>query len=109
MKDYSNYSIQIQTGYEYGSGKDNWRQVWWRIDPSQLSLWERMFKNSWRIFKHYCCDELNPCYSPRRFKDELSGIKTYGQAVQYQKEQQMLVNAYIDRKVKEGKYWPENI
>ena len=89
--DYSKCKIEIcyeETSTEY-------RYIYWRIHPSELSWWDRTFRNPWRIFKHECAGRLNPCYNPKRYKNELSHIKTYEDALRYynqQKKTLLIVN-----------------
>ena len=90
MKDYSKCEIEFAFEYvfPYGSHEEIApKYVYWRIKPSELTLWDRWFHNPWRQFERVIFKDLNPVYTPKAFKQELSHIKTYEQAMNYQIEQ----------------------
>ena len=74
-----------------------------------MTWWDRTFKNPWRQFRYAIYDDLNDIYDPRQFKEELSQIKTYEQALEYQNSQCQIVRDYCKEKQDSGEYWPDKL
>ena len=110
-QDYSKCDIQFSYEWVFGSctKPDDYRFIYWRIRPDEMTWWDRIFKNPWRQFRHAAGIGLNDIYSPRRFKEELSSIKTYEQALGYQNKQQRLIKEYYRKKQGVGEFWPDKL
>ena len=114
MKDYSKYNkCHIELGYDWVFNSiinpTDYRYIYWRIRPSEMTWWDRIFHNPWRLFSGVIVDELNEVYSPKTFKEQLSHIKTYEQAVNYQNEQYRIVEEKKLEKIATGEYWPDDL
>ena len=101
-RDYSKCKLQ----FCYETCASN-RYFYWRINPKEMTLWDRIFKNPWRQFMHECLGELNPCYDPERYKKELSHIKTYEDALRYYRQQKTIADKDYQRYVDMGVEWPK--
>ena len=108
MKDYSKCNIELRYEWVFiGAHDDNDpRYIYWRVQPSEMTWWDRHFHNPWRQFSRVITDDLNDIYSPRSFKNELSHIKTVEQARNYQDEQYKILNEIYQKKVDKGEAWP---
>lgn len=61
----------------------NLRSYYWRIQPKQLSWWNRLFHNSWEQLEHACNDNWNPYFHPTDYWDGLSKLETIGDVIKY--------------------------
>ena len=104
-KDFSNCSIQFR--FESITSPDSVRGIWWRICPSELGWWDRLFHNPWRRFYKERYTMILKYISPRVWKEELSLLKTYKDAVEWQKAQYKERDDFYNWKVKVGEYWPK--
>ena len=102
-KDFSNCHIQFMFGSV--SSPSDIREIWWRIRPSELGWLDRLFHNPWRAVYRECAGELLSYHSPRVWKEELAHLKTYKDAVEWQKAQYKRRDEFYNWKVKEGEYW----
>ncbi len=109
--DYSKCRIQFGFEWVFDSCRrpNDYRYIYWRIHPSEMTWWDRTFKNPWRQFRYAIYDDLNDIYDPRQFKEELSQIKTYEQALEYQNSQCQIVRDYCKEKQDAGEYWPDKL
>lgn len=87
-KNIRDYNIQIKTVYFFDE-KDGFRNIYFRIKPSELSFFRRIFNNPWLKFKKCFnfTNKLTDFYSPLEFKTEIKPLKTYGDAIDYLKRQ----------------------
>ncbi len=104
-KDYSDYPIQFRFGYI--SSPDDRRKIEWRICPSELSFWDRLFHNPWRPFYKECCGEVTYYFNPTEWKEELSQLKTYKDAIEYQSKQYEMHIDYRRKRIDDGVIWPD--
>ena len=105
IKDYSNYHIQFMFGY--ASSPDDVREIWWRIRPSELGWWDRLFHNPWRTIYRECVGDMLMYHSPSVWKEELSHLKTYKDITEWQRKQYREQRKYYQSKVEQGEYWPK--
>ena len=104
MKDYNKCRIQFMFG-DYRNPEDI-REVWWRIQPSELGFWDRLFRNPWRTLKRHIYGEMTSYFTPMKWKEELSHLKTYADVIRYQRDEYHKYRDYIQEKVELGVYWP---
>ncbi len=104
-KDYSDYPIQFQFGPI--TSPNDIREVWWRIHPSKLGFWDRLFHNPWRRFYKDCYGDMDGYFSPQEWKKELSHLKTYRDAIRYQSKQYKKHDDYYRELIENGDWWPD--
>lgn len=104
-QDINNCSIQFRFGY--AGSPDGYREIWWRIRPSELGLWDRLFNNPWRTAYRECFGDMLRYLSPRVWKEQLSHLKTYWEITEWQRKQYRKRDEYYQKKVENGEYWPE--
>jgi len=104
-KDYSDYPIQFR--FSHSSNPDDYREVWWRICPSNLGLWDRLFHNPWRTIYRECYGDMLTYHSPRLWSEELSHLNTYSEITEWQKKEYEKHDKYYQDKVEKGVYWPK--
>lgn len=86
----------------------NHRKFYWRIDPKELNLWERIFKNPWRLFKHVLYgDKLFYVYAIDDYNEQLKPLVTYEDAVKYQESEYNKAKIAHEQYVKEGLIWED--
>ena len=80
------------------------RSYYWRIQPKQLSWWNRLFHNSWQQLEHACYDKWNPYFYPADYWDGLSKLETVGDVIKYREAEwnkiQIEREKYIKYKIK---------
>lgn len=101
----NNYHIQFKFGY--ASSPNDMRKIWWRICPSELGWWGRIFHNPWRTVYRECCGDMLSDHSPWVWKEELSHLKTYNEITEWQEKEYRKRDKYYQKKVEEGIYWPK--
>ena len=71
----------------------NYRYIYWKIKPSALPLFRRLFNNPWRRFQRALdyLNLVNPNYNVNQYYNEIAPLKTYGDAVRYQEKQYEIV------------------
>ena len=104
-KDYSDCPIQFAFGRI--TSPDDIREIWWRICPSELSLWDRLFHNPWRQFYKECYGDLLRYFNPTEWREEISQLKTYKDAIEYQSKQYELNDDYRRKQIDDGVIWPD--
>lgn len=108
MKNYDKYKkCKIEIDYE-SICRDTYRKIYWRIDPKELSFWDRIFlRNPWRVFKHalLLIGELNYLYTIKDYNEQLKNIVTYEDAVNYQCEENKKATNKHDYYVEKGIKW----
>ena len=101
MKHYPS-NLKIELSYSQLTG--NYRYYYWRIKPSELSFWNRLFNNAWHQLFHACGDDWNPCFSPKRYWDDIDNLKTVEDIEKYIEREwnkiQIERNILIENKLK---------
>ena len=52
---------------------------------------------------------MNRYFNPKEYRDEVSCLKTYSDVMEYQRRQRGLRNAYIKKRIDEGRCWPDQL
>ena len=70
------------------------REVFYRIVPSELSFFKRIFCNPWRqIYKAFTYfTGATTLYTPKEYSDMVKQVKTFGEMCNYIDEQHRLIN-----------------
>lgn len=109
MKIKDNYQIQFMLSEMDPLDPTGFREIWWRICPKELSLWNRIFHNPWRTLKHACLGDMNRYFNPKEYRDEISCMKTYSDVMEYQRRQWKLRDDFVKKRIDEGRYWPDQL
>jgi len=107
-----NYKIQLKAKQSpWAFEWSDYKEVFFRINPSQLTLFERIFNNPWRKLYHACEDihdvSLNPCYTAKNFHTLKESLKTFKDVIDYQVSQINHVKDVYEVKVKNNEIWPD--
>ena len=103
-KDYSNCSIQIY--FEPSPIKS--RQIFWRINPKELSWWDRIFNNPWCKLYHQCMYHMNPYFSTHEYKNYgIKYLKTYADVRNFIAEEEKKAQDEHDEYVSKGIIWDD--
>ena len=102
--------------YSYYSTDNKHREVYFRIVPSDLGFFKRVFCNPWRqVYKAYhYCRGLDTLYTPKEYNTLVKQVKTFGNMCDYLEEQNKLIHErYIEFKqehmnaVERGEEWED--
>ena len=102
-KDYS--KCRIEFAYESVVIDDEYRLIYWRIRPEEMTWWDRIFKNTWRKFEYAGSSIMLDWYSVLIYNEELAPIQTYEQAIEYQEKQYRL----FDERYRKREAWPQSL
>ena len=115
MKHDKDYKIQLRyEGFHFGE----YRFYWYRIAPSELSLFDRLFNNKWKILYHYrhpyflwdfkpSMESANFLYTKDDYYNELAGLKTLSDVREYLNKQDELEDAAKKEALKKREIWPD--
>ena len=98
--------LSYEIEFDWSDPISKYRYLYWRIKPSQLNWFERLFKNSWHQLYHECFGEWNRCFSSERFFEEVKPCKTVGDILSYIEKQNKLIDRYNARP---SYGWPTNL
>ena len=101
-KKFLSYEIE----FDYGDFTGKCRSLYWRIKPSQLNWFERLFKNYWHQLHHECFGEWNRYFTSTQFFDEVKPCKTVSDILSYITEQGKLIDDHVTRS---HHGWPKNL
>lgn len=105
MKYLDNWKIEFASEKAFD---DEYRYVYYRIDPSELNLFQRWFSNPWlKTYYHYAwgAGGLGDLWTPKRFMMELKPMTTYGEIRKYLEKQQAVNDKNeADRRAR-GEIW----
>ena len=101
-KDYSNYSVE----FALEESTSSLREVFWRINPKELSWWERVFKNPWHKLYHSCFYHMSPFFGTKEYM-RVKRLKTYSDVINYIKEEEQKTQKEHDECVDRGIIWED--
>ena len=108
---YADKKVEFKTKKAFS----NCREVYYRIAPSELKWWERLF-NPWRQMYRALKFVGGICevFELKNYHDLVFPLKTYGDVVNFLAEQERLgneaetrINARIQEKIAKGEEWPD--
>ena len=101
--------LKIEYCHEKCDTDGDYRYFYYRIKPSELPLWKRWFFNPWRemFYAYTWIDSYGHLYTPRKFRDELLPLQTFGDVCNYLSKQTAIIEERHHRKVQEGEAWPD--
>ena len=103
-KDYSNCTVQIYLE----PSPISIRQILWRINPKELSLWDRIFNNPWRHLYHQCNEHMNSYFSSHEYNNYgIGNLKTYADVVNYLAEEEKKAQLEHNDYVAKGIIWDD--
>lgn len=109
MKHDKDYKIELSyESFHY----DDYRYFWYRIVPSELPLFKRLFRNEWKPlyhFKQLGAFTVNHIYTIDEYHDELAGLKTLGDVRRYLDVQDDLKDAAHKKAVENRDIWPDRV
>lgn len=97
-------SYEIEFNCDSSTSKQRW--LYWRIKPSQLNWFERLFKNHWHQLRHECCGEWNRYFTSSQFIEWVKPCKTVSDILSYIVEQRKLID---ERNTRSYHGWPVNL
>lgn len=100
IKDLDNYNIEFRLK-NYSMG---YRQILWKIVPSELGIWDRLFHNPWRILYRSCYRELTDLFKARHWKD-VRQLTTYRDIMEYQAQEEEKARKVLQHDVELGVAW----
>ena len=98
--------LSYEIEFDWNDPVGEHRCLYWRIKPSQLNWFERLFKNPWRQLYHECFGEWNRYFSSTRFYEEIKPCKTAGDILSYIMKQGELIDKHNTRP---SHGWPINL
>ena len=96
----------IELGWD--NDNDN-RRLFYRVVPSKLPFWKRVFNNPWKQFKHIQGSYLSQWYSIERFWKDIKPLETLRDAEEYVEEQRRLVKEKREFIARQGIMWPDDL
>jgi hypothetical protein len=101
------YKVQFMTREYY----DDKRHVFWRIEPSELPLLQRLFRNPWRqLYRAYSyIDDYDYCYDAKEYMKEVTPLKTYGDVRKYMESAHIMIRKRRLQKIEKGEMWPDEL
>ena len=77
--------LKIEYRYEVNSSLPGYRYIYYRIKPSELSLWKRLFYNPWRPVYHAfkCLNGYCYMFNAEEFNKEIRPLKNLGEIYNY--------------------------
>lgn len=90
-----NYSDNTPVQISYGDGYI-YRQVYYRIQPSELPLITRIFRNPWHPFRRAVNGTWDCYYSAEIYNKCISKIKTLGDVRKYFEEEYTIFRKYTE-------------
>jgi len=90
--------------------KSDYRGVFWRVLPSELSVFRRLFLNDWsKVYRAYkWLEGKSYLYSIEDYYKEIVPLKTIGDLFEYLDKQDVIIQEIHDKKVKEHEIWPDS-
>ena len=101
-KDYSNCAVE----FYLEKFSHSYREVYWRIDPEELSLWRQIFRNPWRKLYHKSGYRMSYLFNTKEYA-EVRRLKTYNDVMKYIKEEESKAQKEHDEYVDRGVIWDD--
>lgn len=114
MKYNINYKVEFKTKKTYYGSSI--RNIYYRIVPSELPFWKRIFFNPWtEIYKaYYSIGGFKDGFSCEEYYKEIFPLKTFGDVCDYLKKQHEIsqkneIKCLIEKQkqIEKGKCWPD--
>ena len=110
-----NLKVEYATRYCYTGSFTAYRYIFYRIVPSQLKWWQRVFCNGWKtMYKatdySTILGNTTELFTLAEYTNEIFKLKTYGEVCDYLAHQKELANkSYLEHKekIKNGETWPD--
>ena len=100
IKDLDNHNIE----FRFQNHSTGYRQILWRIVPSELGIWDRLFHNPWRVLYRACYRELTSFFKAKHWKDARE-LTTYRAIMEYQAQEEEKARKALQRDVELGVAW----
>ena len=102
---------KIELMYQTLTTSDDLRYYWYRIVPSELPFFQRIFRNPWYCaykFSEYSLSGNYRCYafSVDDYYKYIEPLRTYGDAVSFISEQYDKVEAHKKEMIEKHRIWP---
>ena len=97
-------------------GDNKYREIFYKIKPSELSIFKRIFCNPWRRLYHSFRDfeDISFLYTPKQYDAEIKYLKTYGDISHYLSMQDIqndrfmkVINEEKTRQIQNREIWPD--
>ena len=85
----------------------SYRYYYYKIVPSELPFFKRIFKNPWRRIEKECLDDWNPCFSIREYKEYIVPMQTYGDVKRFEDKEWEKIKARRKRYEELNVRWPD--
>lgn len=111
----TNSKVEFKTASLLKLRRDN-RKIYYRIVPSELGFFKRIFCNPWRQLYHAFTyvKGANIFYTVKEYNEEIKPLKTFGDVCDYLKEQNLIIEKTSEKLYKEhleavanGEEWPD--
>lgn len=100
IKDLDNYNIEFRfRNYSMG-----YREILWRIVPSELGFWDRCFHNPWRVLYRASYRHLTNLFKAGHWKD-VRELTTYRSIMEYQAQEEEKARKVLQLDVELGSAW----
>ena len=83
------------------------RYYYWRINPCELNIFQRIFCNPWIRLKRECLDNWNPIFGPEYYKD-ISNINTYGDILKFREREWKKIQEKRNQYIEAGAVFPDD-
>lgn len=106
MKYNKNWKVQTATS-DWGRGCE-YREVFYRILPSELPLLKRIFcRNPWRKFYYAmsAIPSLGYCFSAKDYKNILKKLVTFGEVQDYLSKEKEKQRKLYKKALEKGEIW----
>ena len=105
-----NYRVQFKTESAYGPG--NKRKVFYRVVPSELNLWDKIFNNKWTELFHPSEKALlgfTFLYTPDEYRREIDGMHWLSQVEEYLESTRVEISRIKTAKYFRGEIWYDEV
>ena len=85
------------------------RKIYYRILPSELTWWQRLFCNKWQPFFHgyESVHGVGQFFDRHRYCKQIKPLQTYGDVDKYLREQATLIKTNREEAVMRGLIWDD--
>lgn len=99
-----NYSDSTPIQISFGDGL-RYRKIYYRINPSVLPFWTRIFKNPWKCLKRASFGTWDYYFESRDYNIRFSKYKTLGEVREYLRIQQKFFDDFTE--ANGDNLWPD--
>jgi len=101
-----NNNLEIELDWEAVQCYSKMRYYYYRIKPNQLSLWNRLFHNSWKRLEKAFDDHWNPLFNPEDYWKYLYNMKTFGDVKIFKESEWNKIQQYRKNLIDNKKVFP---